>query len=247
MYDENPLDNAIHRFQHRWETDRQYRSMMSGVLGLVLIVFLCSCVGLLDMGATRALAAVGIGGTTADQSGGASQPNVETGVQVGDNEVFYTPTVPTWAVPVIPQAQPNPSSAANAPTPTPSPTPTDVPTRPACTSNCGGGGSIAGDIAVSWAPSTWSTGIQGSFTVHAYTDTSHTVSEPGVGLAIVYTWSSCTNCNWLDENGESTDSTGTYISHPTTGTCTSSHTYAVWVQAHFPGGAKDYNYSIPCS
>src|SRR5215831_18654203 len=71
---ENPLDHLIHRFQHRWETNPQFRAAMSGVLGLSLIIFLCVGVVGVNAAATRVLGAVGIGGT-----GGGSQENLSPG------------------------------------------------------------------------------------------------------------------------------------------------------------------------
>jgi len=35
------LEQAIRRFQDRWETNRQFRATASGVIGLVMIVALC--------------------------------------------------------------------------------------------------------------------------------------------------------------------------------------------------------------
>jgi len=159
---ENPLDHAIHRFQHRWETDRQFRAAMSGVLGLLLVFVLCTGVGALDLAATRALAAVGI--SAPGPVGSGSNPNTNTGVVDKGNDPLYTPTVPTWPVPLIPQASPNPSSSANAPTPTPSPTPTDAATTGPCTSNCGHGPTVV--ITASTSPSSWRAGQPATIFFH---------------------------------------------------------------------------------
>jgi hypothetical protein len=222
MHYENPLDNIIHRFQHRWETDRQYRAAMSGVFGLLLIFVLCSGVGLLDMGATRVLAAVGIGGTTADQGGGSSQQDSETGVKVGNSEVFPTPGVPTWAAPLIPAASPNPSSGTPAPTPTPSPTPTDVATTGPCKTNCGGGARVA--VTGSTSPTHWLLGQPAS--IYFFTsNTSDGSALPNDGINAFIHWPN--GAQWLSADPQfhapaSTDSTGNAtwtITVPTTGQC----------------------------
>ena len=57
---ENPLDHLIHRFQHRWETNPQFRAAMSGVLGLSLIIFLCVGVAGVNAAASRVLGSSGL-------------------------------------------------------------------------------------------------------------------------------------------------------------------------------------------
>jgi hypothetical protein len=240
MHHENPLDHAIHRFQHRWETDRQFRAAMSGVLGLLLVVALCGGVSVLDLAATRALAAVGI---SVSGSGGPGQYNTDTGVQDNGNGPIYTPTVPTWGPQGIPQASPNPTSPSNVPTATPSPTPTDAATKTPCTSNCGGGGSVAGNITAVPSPSNWVSGQPGAaFTVYA-TD-GNNQPEAGVRISIIFVWS---NGQWLDQSNSPTLSPdGHYTSYPQVGGCPSSHVMTAKVYALFPGGRKDFNFSIPC-
>ena len=39
------LDRMLQRWQHRWETDRQFRAAWSGVAGLLIVVSLCACLG----------------------------------------------------------------------------------------------------------------------------------------------------------------------------------------------------------
>ncbi len=188
---ENPLDNAIHRFQHRWETDRQFRSAMSGVFGLLLIVVLCSGVSLLDMGATRVLAAVGIGGAS-NQTSGSSQPNIDTGVVINGNTEFPTTTIPTWPVPVIPQAQPNPTSSSLPPTATPVPTATDVPTTGPCKSNCGSGPTVA--VTASNSPTHWLPGQPASISFYT-TSTKDGSVVPNDGINAFIHWSN--GAQWL--------------------------------------------------
>ncbi len=202
---ENPLDHAIHRFQHRWETDRQFRAAMSGVLGLLLVFVLCTGVGALDLAATRVLAAVGI--NAPGPIGGGSNINTDTGIVDKGNDPLYTPTVPTWSVPVIPQASPNPSSSANAPTPTPSPTPTDAATRVPCTSNCGGGPTVV--ITAYTSPSSWKAGQPATiyFQVRSVKDGS---PVPNDGINAFIHWSN--RAQWLSASdacaAKTTDANG---------------------------------------
>jgi hypothetical protein len=201
-------------------------------------------VGTLDMAATRFLGAVGI---NAAAPGGPAPINKDTGLVINGNQPIATSTVPTWPVPVIPQASPLANSLTPAPSPTPSPTPTDVPTRGPCTSNCGGGGTIAGNITTTPSPANWASGQTGaSYLVHA-TD-GNGQPEANVYIGIIYTWAN--NVTWLDEkppNGSPTDSNGDYISYlPQVGTCPSSHVFSVKLFALFPKGSKSYGFSIPC-
>jgi hypothetical protein len=55
------LDQLVDRFRHRWETDRQYRAAASGVLGLVVLIALCSCAGIVSSATSRVLADYGFG------------------------------------------------------------------------------------------------------------------------------------------------------------------------------------------
>lgn len=242
---QNPIDLMIHRFQHRWETDRQYRAAMSGVFGLLLIVVLCSGVGLLDLTATRVLAAVGfqVPGTN---GGNSAQHNTDTGVVVGDVRQFPTATISSWSNQVTPPASTVPASGTPFPTPTPTVTPTDVATTGPCTSNCGGGGGQpAGHISATWSPQTWASGQQGAaFTVHATDNNGNPVA--GVGIAIIYTWRG--GGTWLDESNKTTDSNGNYTSYPTVGNCLSGGDKA-YVQAGFPGHSNPVSntWLIPCN
>ena len=159
---ENPLDHLIHRFQHRWETNPQFRAAMSGVLGLGLIIFLCVGVAGVNAAANRVLGAVGFG------SSGGGQGNIDPGGQiVNGNWTFYTPTVPDWKGGSTPGSSPINNSQTPQPSPTPTATPPDAPTATPCRAGCGGGGQT-GNLTPSWTPTTWSAGItNGAFTLHA--------------------------------------------------------------------------------
>ena len=54
------LDYFVRRFQDRWETNPQYRAMVSGVVGLALILTLCTCTGLMTVVSNSALASLGL-------------------------------------------------------------------------------------------------------------------------------------------------------------------------------------------
>jgi len=129
------LDDLIQRFQHRWETNPQYRAAMSGVLGLIFLISMCTCVGLVTTGANVALASLGFGTGSNDQGS-----NNNTGTK--EVKGFATFPVTTY-VPQTPNAIPEgtvPNSGTPMPTATPPPTPTNTPTPTPCTTNCGGGG-----------------------------------------------------------------------------------------------------------
>ncbi|MGZ6392189.1 MAG: hypothetical protein ACXWQZ_23370, partial [Ktedonobacterales bacterium] len=141
------LDRIVFDFQHRWETNPQYRATVSGVVGLLLIVAMCSCTGIVSVLANGALASVGLGtgsGPTTNQGSGV--------LNTGTNDItgakqFAIPTQ-VWTPGVVPPASPIPNSQTPAPTATSAPTPTDTPTPTPCTSNCGGGGGGGGGYSV---------------------------------------------------------------------------------------------------
>ncbi len=133
------LDQIVYSFQHRWETNPQFRAMASGLVGLVVILMMCSCMGVLNATANSALAAIGLGGT-------GSSANIEGTPNTGTNQAngyqpIPTPSVvyPTGVVPpeaTVPQSQTPPPY----PTATSTATPTDTPGP----GGGGGGGSCNG-------------------------------------------------------------------------------------------------------
>ena len=130
----------IHRFQDRWETDRQFRAMFSGVLGLVMIVALCSCMGVVTTVANNTLATV-----NAARDSGTTSKNTNTGT----GQVQALPTFPTATVPPWPQSGPPtygviPNSQTPVPSPSAEPTATEMPTATPCQTGCGGGGGGGG-------------------------------------------------------------------------------------------------------
>jgi hypothetical protein len=138
------LDALAYRFQHRWETNPQYRAITSGVVGVLVLVTICGCMGLVTTGAQVALAGLGVG-TTRAAAGGGSQ---DTGSHaIGGTQKFATPTVQVPSSVNLPPAKPIPSSQTPVPGPTPTPSPSPRPT--ATPGGSGGGPGGGGQFACS--------------------------------------------------------------------------------------------------
>jgi hypothetical protein len=130
------LDLIVYRFQHQWETNPQYRAAVTGVIGLVVVLAMCSAMLLLSTTANSALAAIGLG--TAANNAPTGTPNTGTKgangyLQFQTPVVTYPPQNPP-AVGTIPQSQ----------TPMPGPTATDTPSAtdtppPGQQGSCNGG------------------------------------------------------------------------------------------------------------
>src|SRR5215469_5125705 len=125
------LDQFVRRFQDRWETNPQYRSLISGLVGLVLVLTLCTCTSLLTVAGNNVLASVGL-------TNGNSGINSTTGsTQLQGAQTFPTATFGPF------NDQPTPQGAAVASSSTPPPGPTATATQPADnnpTPTSGGGG-----------------------------------------------------------------------------------------------------------
>ena len=130
------LDEMVNRFRHRWEIDRQFRAAASGVVGLLVLVALCSCAGIASNVANSVLASSGFGGSG---GGGGGGPQSQGTTTLKGFAGIPTDTVPAWTPGTLPPAPPAPTSATAAPSPTHVPTETPVPTATPCQSNCGGG------------------------------------------------------------------------------------------------------------
>ncbi len=167
------IDDLLERFQHRWETNPQYRAAMSGVLGLVFLITICACVGAVATGATSVLRAMGIGVTAND---GPNQPS-GTGSDIKGVATFPITTVTPAQAAAIPYAT-IPASGTQLPTATPSPTPTNTATATPCTSNCGGGGGGGNSGTVSGsAVGTWHPSQVNDFTIHT--------SQPNIYVSVI--------------------------------------------------------------
>lgn len=119
------LDHIVYSFQHRWETNKQYRAAVSGVVGLVIIVMMCACTGVVSAATSAALAGIGIGGGGATGSYGGGNLNT------GTNPITHAKTFPTSTIVLNPGSIPGVSQLpdSNTPAPHPTPTPTDTPVR----------------------------------------------------------------------------------------------------------------------
>ncbi len=126
------LDALVYRFQHHWETSPQYRAAVTGVAGLVLVLLMCSCMGVVTLTANSALAGIGLAGAASADGGSAN---------TGTNRLTGADTIPTATVPAytpLPIANVAiPSSLTPPPGPTPTVTPDATPTD---TPGGGGGG-----------------------------------------------------------------------------------------------------------
>jgi hypothetical protein len=129
------LDQLVDRFRHRWETDRQYRAAVSGVLGLVVLIALCSCAGIVSSVTSRVLASGGFG---ANSSVGPLNSSGSRAIQGA--ALFPTETIAAWQPGQIPNGPPIPNSGTPIPTPTHPPTPTAAPSPTTVPGGGGGGG-----------------------------------------------------------------------------------------------------------
>jgi hypothetical protein len=169
------LNDLIERFQHRWETNPQYRAAMSGVLGLVFLLVICSCVGALTATTGSVLGALGLGGSNNGQaqahSGGRDVKGVAT---------FPIATVNLPSPSTIPNDPTLTTSGTPLPTATTASTPTDTPTATPCTSNCGGGGGGGGctNCIVTGNPlGVWHSNHADQLHIHT--------SQPGIGISVI--------------------------------------------------------------
>lgn len=180
----NPLDQIIHRFQDRWEMDRHFRATLSGALGLVMIVSLCACMGIVTTVANGALAGV----SQARDSGGPQNSNTGTGLIKGV-PTFPTATVPPWQQGNPPAAGLIPESQTPMPRPTQEPTATNMPGGPGgpggFPTTCNGGGQGNSTWAMSPCPQIH--GQAGTLTISA-------PKYPNASLNIVIGFGSCNNC-----------------------------------------------------
>ncbi len=122
------LDQIVYSFQHRWETNPQYRAAASGVVGLALVITMCACTGVVSVATNAALASIGLGGGSANTSLGS--------LGTGTNRVKGAKSFPTSTVVLDSSNAPGVAQLPNSQTPFPQPT--AIPTATKDTS--GGGG-----------------------------------------------------------------------------------------------------------
>lgn len=142
----NRIDAMIERFQHRWETDRQFRATWGSVIALCTVVMLCACVSVVGVTTNRVLASAGL------VSSGSSSPSASLALGTGTkpsgtagaaiNEQFPTPTSTPGTSAPVPSTVAIPASGTPLPSPTIAPTATAGPDGQATPTATGGGGDI---------------------------------------------------------------------------------------------------------
>jgi len=242
MRRQSGLDRFVYSFQHRWETDRQFRATMSGAIGLLVILSLCGFVGLATGFTNVALAKFGKGGSTTTQSSNSQN----TGTKAFDNPTaFPTNTVPPWVSPGQPVASPIGNSQTPAPTPDPSPTPTDTPTPPPCTSNCGGGGGGGSNgivSTVSYTPIPWVAGQTASITVYS-SENGATVAGVQMEFNITFPGSGFYTTGQV----YTTDGSGHYTYTLTVPSGATAGQANIDVQSMFPDGRAEQHLFVTCA
>ncbi|SRR5579875_359204 len=235
----NPLDRYVEAFQHRWETDRQYRAALSGVFALVAVIGLCSCVGVATAFTNMALARFG-SGTTSGQNNTGSLLTGSNTYSVPTS--FPTDTVAPWAPQVSPIASPIPNSKTPVPSPSPSPTPTDMPTQPAgptatpCTSNCGGGNDTL--VMTGHTPPVWIAGQKATISLHANAGGVQMVFDitfPGSGF-------------YTNGTPYTANANGDYTYSVTVPAGTTAGPADIYVLTQFPdGGQPSFHFYVDCT
>lgn len=227
----NPLDQALRRFEHRWQTDRQFRSMASGVLALVMLVLVCVSLGVVTTVANTALAGM-LRPATANNQGPVS-------VDTGTGQVKLIPTYPTLTAPPSQQTgDPPANQIPNSQTPIPNVTPTIAP-EPTATSDGsgnGGGGNYActgGNGAINWAfsPCPQVNKLPGMFTVTAR-------NWAGAALNVVITFSDKDSCALLftPESGNKLDGAGNAVMSYTVPACAANSQVPIGGMINISGG-----------
>jgi hypothetical protein len=160
----NWLDPLVERFQHNWETNPRYRSIATGVAGLVMVALLCTVMG--------------VAASLAGAVGGSVNGSATNGAYVSNVPGSHTPTPITfpwklpspWANPIMPGISPLGPSQTPQPSPTFQPTATIAPSPTCDPNNCNGGpggppsnpgGSITGT-----SPSPLTHGATGYILIH---------------------------------------------------------------------------------
>jgi hypothetical protein len=179
------LDQFVRRFQDRWETNPQYRSLVSGLVGLVLVLTLCTCTGLLTVVGNNVLASVGL---TSNNSNSGIDANTGTN-NVQKAQSFPTATFGPFTNQPTPAGNPVPSSQTPPPGPTATatqsvdnnPTPTSGAPNTA-TFICTGGNS---GVTWTFSPCPLVVGQAGSLTISA-------PGYPNAGTNILVNFGNCT-------------------------------------------------------
>jgi len=163
------LDYFVRRFQDRWETNPQYRAMVSGGVGLVLILTLCTCTGVMTVVSNNALVSLGLAssGNNGNNINSSTGTNKLTGALTFPTATFSASQVPTGGA--TPQGSPIGTSG------TPVPNATATPTEDANPTPTSGGGNNSPFVCTGTADGvTWTfnpcplmVGQSGSMTISA--------------------------------------------------------------------------------
>jgi hypothetical protein len=231
------LDQFVRRFQDRWETNPQYRSLVSGLVGLVLVLTLCTCTGLLTVAGNNVLASVGL-----------TNNNSNSGIDsnTGTNNVQKAQSFPTATFgPFTNQPTPVGGTVLTSQTPPPAgtdtPVPTDTPIQ-TCAPNCGGGGGggggggSGGTITASQSPTPWVAGQTGSLIFHS--------SAPNVGIALIYHLPGCVT-DTVEPAGQTDGSGNATISYQLQ-SCLQTGEGNVTIFANFSGTTVTTSVNVAC-
>jgi hypothetical protein len=224
----------VRRFQDRWETNPQYRAMISGVVGLTLIVTLCTCTGVMTLVTNNALASLGL-----TNSNGSNNINSTTGTsKQGKGPQFPTATFGPSAPTLTPVGSPIASSQTPPPVGTDTPVPTDTPIQ-TCYYNCGGGGGGGGGggtVTGTQLQPPWVRGQTGNLLVHT--------SLPNIGLALSYFIPGC-GVVLIEPDGQTDGSGNVTLSYHLL-SCTTTGQGRVTIEANFPGGMVANTAHVQC-
>lgn len=199
----NPLDRILQNWQHRWETNRQFRAVWSGVAGLVIVVSLCACMGAVSTLVTHTVAGfTGANNTSANQLATQGQGS---GGQIGAAQSFPTFTAPALPQPSYPAVDKIPNSQTPMPSPTAQPTATAAPTAT-------DGGGFGGPLVCSGGGSGGNWSLSPCPQIHGQTGTLTIVDHGQAGKAINVVLDFCeSNCALLftPAQGYKLDGSGT--------------------------------------
>ncbi len=225
------LDHMVQNFQHKWETNPQFRATVSGGLGIAIVVMLCACLGVAFTFSSSIATAVSGSNTTLSNTD-AVVPNGTAKVGSVDNTLTFPTQTPGQVTSAqIPQAQLIPPSLTPQPTPTAQPTPTPLPTAPPGTGGGGGGGGCGNCTVTVTGYSLSHSSSTGSVTVHT--------SKPNaqVNIFVQSPWVSPTNPGSTDASGNGT------IPIPGV-SCSAGAAVSLWIKTDISGSTS---YVATCS
>jgi hypothetical protein len=236
MYGRSWLDRLVRAFQHRWETSAQYRAIVSGLIGLTLVILLCGSFGIVATVTNAALAGLGL--TASQQTGFSGSQNTGT-QQLRGVESFPTATMGQTGQSQVPPVETIPSSQTPVPSPTDAPTPTSGPKAGGCGGNCqggGNGGGAVGTVSYTGSPNPWNAGQTVSVILHT--------SLPNIPVNVIVS-NLPGGGTALDGGGNSTDGSGNYTYSFPCPASSASGTAKVTVMLNWPGGLRSYDYFQP--